>query len=211
MSCPFCTEIVTGLPPDREGVTVPTRLLRETADFVAIADISPLVVGHIIVVPRRHLLSFGAVPVRHRAQLTAFVADLSATLTERVGVPVLLEHGTDSGSDGGGCVSHAHLHLVPTGLDWRKPLARYRVTEVSSLDDLSYWGERDCPYVYAGAPCGAGLVADELAGIAKQFLRIEIARQLGLQGRIWDWRQHILGDNLTETVALFRGSEAVDR
>jgi diadenosine tetraphosphate (Ap4A) HIT family hydrolase len=211
MSCPFCTEIVTGLPPDREGVTVSTRLLHETADFVAIADISPLVVGHIIVLPRRHLLSFGTVPSKHRAQLAALVSELSTTLAERVGAPILLEHGTDSSSDGGGCVSHAHLHLVPAELDWREPLSRYRVTEVSSLDDLSYWGERDCPYVYAGAPSGAGLVADELRGIPKQFLRIEIARQLGLPGRIWDWRQHILGDNLTDTVALFLGREVVDR
>ncbi len=211
MSCPFCVEIVTGLPPDREGVTVPTRLLRETADFVAIADISPLVVGHIIVIPRRHLLSFGTIPAGHHTQVAALVAELSATLTERVGAPVLLEHGTGSGSDGGGCVSHAHLHLVPAALDWREPLARYQVTEVFSLDDLSYWGDRDRPYVYAAAPSGVGLVADELTDIPKQFLRIEIARQLGLPGRVWDWRQHILGDNLTETVALFLGREAVGR
>ncbi|USX56222.1 HIT family protein [Lentzea sp. HUAS12] len=186
---------------------MPTRLLRETADFLAIADISPLVVGHIIVVPRRHLLSFGAIPDVHRPQLGTLVADLSATLIEHVGVPVLLEHGTDSASDGGGCVSHAHLHLVPAALDWREPLARYRLTEVSSLDELSYWAERDRPYIYAGAPSGAGLVADELIDIPKQYLRIEIARQLGLPGRVWDWRQHILSDNLTETVALFQSRE----
>lgn len=203
MSCPFCSEMATGLPPAREGVTIPSRRLWETPHFVMIADISPLVVGHVIIIPRAHILSFGSIPQEFLAELSEFILKASEKLAAHAFPPVVLEHGSDSLSDTGGCVAHAHLHLVPAPLDMRSPLGKWQQTEISSMHDLRNWAQQDIPYVYVGDPHGAGVVADRLVGIPKQFLRIEVARQVGLADPLWDWRTHILDRNLRDTVELF--------
>ncbi len=211
MSCPFCTEINTGLPPDREGVTVPTRVVRQTRNFTVVADISPLVVGHVIILPRTHILSFGSVRSADLPELNELILELADTLAERVTAPVLLEHGSDADSDHGGCVAHAHLHLVPAAIDMTVPLSPWRQTKVLSLAELNEWARRDVPYLYVGDPTGAGLVSDHLTGVPKQFIRIEVGQQVGLPDPLWDWRQHILEQNLNATVDLFCSRPRVRR
>jgi diadenosine tetraphosphate (Ap4A) HIT family hydrolase len=200
MSCPFCEELATGLLPDREGVDITSRVVRSTEHFVALADISPLVVGHLIIIPRAHVLSVGHLGQERREELRELVAELRAELVARFAEPAVFEHGSDSMSDGGGCVAHAHLHLVPAPVDLGAALAQWQVRRVESFDDLEQWSAADRAYVFAGDHLGRGLVADGLAGIPKQFLRIEIARQLGIEAPWWDWRRHILAENLRATV-----------
>src|SRR5690349_7438747 len=113
MNCPFCSEIASGLPPDREGVDVVSREILRTEHFVVLADISPLIVGHVLVLPRSHDLSFGAVASTHLAEFRELSTGLRQTLATTFSEPVLMEHGTDSRSAGGGCVAHAHMHFVP--------------------------------------------------------------------------------------------------
>lgn len=204
MTCPFCAEIATGMLPDREGVHIASREICRSANFIVVADISPLVVGHLLVLPRQHLLSFGAVPSGHLPELRALLAALSARLATRYGEPMLLEHGTDSNSDGGGCVSHAHLHLVPGVNGMAESLSAFRVTKVASLSDLRKWADSDEPYLYVGDSTEAGHVADQLGDIPKQFLRIEVARLVGIRHPLWDWRRHIQTGNLNRTVSELR-------
>lgn len=203
--CPFCEEIATDLPPDRDGVGVSSRRVFETHSFVVFADISPLTTGHLIVVPRSHVLSFGAVVRTNAEELAVLVERLARTLRRRYCEPLLLEHGSDSSSDGGGCVAHAHLHFIPVEADLTSVLHPYSSRGVSSFQDLAQWADEDRPYVFVGNRLGVGHVADQLQGIPKQFIRIEVAKALGLAGPLWDWRSHILTENLTRTVSDLKG------
>lgn len=201
MNCPFCSEIATGLPPARVPPNLQSRIVFTSRHFVVVIDISPLVVGHVLVLPKSHTLSVGALSGAERHELVEVVD----RICEKLGVinakgVIALEHGSDSSADGGACVSHAHLHLLPTGpLGMDEALASYRLASVDGYDDLVRWAELDKPYVFIGEPSGAGLVADHLAGIPKQFLRIELARRLAIPDPLWDWRKHLLAENLLRT------------
>ncbi len=102
MDCIFC-KIAAG--------TVPAKLLFEDDEVIAFADIHPQAPVHVLVVPRRHIVSL-AQAVRSDdallARLYGTVAELARTLK--------LDHGyrtvINTGPDGGQTVDHLHVHLL---------------------------------------------------------------------------------------------------
>jgi diadenosine tetraphosphate (Ap4A) HIT family hydrolase len=201
VNCPYCQELQSGRLPDFCDVDIDSRILHETNRFVVMADISPLVPGHVIIVPKAHILCYGAVEDTARDEFSGIVNAARTIIRERYGPSVILEHGTSSLAAGGDHVSHAHLHIVPAPVDIRDSLLNFNTTTIASLSDLSYWAARDEAYIYFESCAGERIVADRISGIVRQqFIRTEIARRIGLPDPLWDWRRHILSDNLRSTV-----------
>src|SRR5581483_2624338 len=175
------------------------RFLAETEHFSVVPDISPLVPGHVMILPKSHQRSFGAVPLEQADEFSELVALVKRVLTECYERPIVLEHGTNSLSVGGGCVSHAHLHFMPKAVDFRPALSKYGMSPLSRFEDLRSWADQDRSYVFFGAVDGEMYVADQLFGIPRQFIRIEFARAIGLPDPLWNWREHILLENLEST------------
>jgi hypothetical protein len=69
-----------------------------------------------------------------------------------------------------------------------------------SLSDLSRWAARDEEYIYFESCAGERIVADQIVNIPRLFIRSEVAKRVGLPDPLWDWRRHILTDNLRSTV-----------
>jgi hypothetical protein len=96
------------------------------------------------------------------------------------------------------------LHIVPAPIDIRDSLANFNTTSIASLSDLSHWAARDEAYIYFESCTGERMVADRIVGLKRLFFRSEIARRIGIPDPLWDWRRHILSDNLRSTVATLR-------
>jgi diadenosine tetraphosphate (Ap4A) HIT family hydrolase len=200
VNCPFCRELQSGTLPDFCDADIDSRILHETDRFVVMADISPLVPGHVMIVPKAHILCYGAVEAAARDEFSGIVNATRTILRKHYGPSVILEHGTCSLDDVADHVSHAHLHIVPAAIDIRNSLLNFNTTTVASLSDLSNWAARDEAYIYFESCAGERMVADRLSGILRLFFRREIARQVGIPDPLWDWRRHILSDNLRSTV-----------
>jgi hypothetical protein len=125
-------------------------------------------------------------------------------LREHYGPSVILEHGTSSLDDVADHVTHAHLHIVPAAIDIRDALLKFNTTTIASLSDLSDWASRDEGYIYFESCAGERIVADGLSGIPRLFFRSQIAKQVGLPDPLWDWRRHILSENLRSTLDTLR-------
>jgi len=190
--------------PDLCDADIDSRILHETNRFAVMADISPLVPGHVMIVPKAHILSYGAVEPTAHDEFSCIVNATRAVLNEHYGPSVILEHGTSSLEPVADHVTHAHLHLVPAAVDIREALQNFNVKTIASLSDLSSWAARDAEYIYFESCSGERMVADRIVGIKRLFFRREIARQIGLQDPLWDWRRHILNDNLRSTVETLR-------
>jgi diadenosine tetraphosphate (Ap4A) HIT family hydrolase len=203
-NCPFCRELESGKLPDYCDAGVDSRILHETARFVVIPDISPLVPGHVMIVPKAHILCYGAVEADARHEFASLVNVTRRVLREHYGPSVILEHGTSSLEPVADHVTHAHLHIVPAAIDIRNALVNFNTTTIASLADLSSWAARDAEYIYFESSAGERMVADRITGIKRLFFRREIAKQIGMPDPLWDWRQHILRDNLRSTVQTLR-------
>jgi len=98
MSCTFC-KIVSG--------ELPTNLLWENDDFIAILDIRPIHAGHILIIPRKHIDYIFNVDEPTYQGIFNVAKKLAgplkkATDAKRIGISV---EGLD--------LPHLHLHLIP--------------------------------------------------------------------------------------------------
>jgi len=200
VNCPFCRELQSGGLPDFCDAGIGSRILHETDRFVVMADISPLVPGHVMIVPKAHILCYGAVEDGARDEFSGIVSATRSIIAEHYGPSVLLEHGTSSRAPVADHVTHAHLHIVPADIDIRDSFLNYHTTTIASLADLSRWAARDEEYLYFESCSGDRIVADRIVNIKRLFIRSEVAKRVGLPDPLWDWRRHILSDNLRSTV-----------
>jgi diadenosine tetraphosphate (Ap4A) HIT family hydrolase len=199
-NCPFCRELQSGKLPDFIDVDIESRILHETDRFVVMADISPLTPGHVMIVPKAHILCYGAVEAFAQNEFSGIVDAARTVITEHYGPSVMLEHGTSSLAPVADHVTHAHLHIVPADIDIRDCLRDFHTTMIASLSDLSRWAARDEEYIYFESCAGERIVADRIVNIPRLFIRSQVAKQIGLPYPLWDWRRHILTDNLRSTV-----------
>jgi len=157
-----------------------------------------------MIVPKAHILSYGAIDATSRDEFSAVVHATRAVLGHHYGPSVILEHGTSAREPVADHVTHAHLHIVPAAIDIRDSLINFNTTSIASFFDLTNWAARDEAYIYFESCSGDRTVAYQIDGIARLFIRSQVARQVGLPDPLWDWRRHILSDNLHSTVETLR-------
>jgi diadenosine tetraphosphate (Ap4A) HIT family hydrolase/8-oxo-dGTP pyrophosphatase MutT (NUDIX family) len=148
-------------------------VLVETPRFLVVCDRTPLVPGHLLIIPRPHLACYGALPRPLHAEFRALKARVADFLTETFGPPVFFEHGLVAQT-----VPHAHLHAVPLpdGVALLPTLRdSHALTPARGLASLRRWYRERGPYVYyeerqrghllppAGAPAGNLKAAFEAA------------------------------------------------
>ncbi|WP_410646118.1 hypothetical protein [Amycolatopsis sp. cmx-4-54] len=95
----------------------PSRLICSTENLTLLADMSPLALGHLLLLPSDHYLSFAQVLSLHEAEVAGFLADVVPLYREAFGEPLILEHGSSAGQDSHACITHAHLHFLPVDGD----------------------------------------------------------------------------------------------
>jgi diadenosine tetraphosphate (Ap4A) HIT family hydrolase len=203
MNCPFCTELATDLPPSPLPSGCSSRIILDSATFVVLVDYSPLTEGHVLVVPRRHLLSFGAIPASDHAELDRILQRLTSIMERKYGAVTIMEHGSSKSMDSGSCIAHAHLQIVPVGFNILPALDAYNPREIQSLADLNQWAASDKEYIFLRTSNGSHIVADSLAGVPRQFIRQVIGDRLGLTPEQWDWRITVREQCFYATLAAF--------
>jgi len=207
VNCPFCRELQSGRLPDFCDAEIDSRILHETNRFVVLPDISPLVPGHVMIVPKAHILCYGAIEATAWDEFLGIVNAARAIIKQYYGPPVILEHGTSPLAPVADHVTHAHLHIVPADIDIRDSFLNFNTTTIASLSDLSHWAARNEEYLYFESCAGERMVADRIVNIKRLFIRSEVARRIGIPDPLWDWRRHILSDNLRSTVKTLRTAD----
>lgn len=128
-------------------------ILAETEHFILLADHAPLVEGHLLIVPRRHLACYGALPAALEADFLAAKRRASAFLRARYRAPIFFEHGVFRQT-----VFHAHLHAIPFGAVrfGVRALAAEHGRPVGALADVRDWYAQRGHYFYIEEPGGGG-------------------------------------------------------
>ena len=86
---------------------IPAHVVAETADYLAFLDVSPLVMGHVLVIPKKEIDYLFDMDEESYFGLTLFAKIVATGLKEafpckKVGVAVI---GLE--------VPHVHIHLIP--------------------------------------------------------------------------------------------------
>ena len=98
-TCPFC-------------VPEPSRLLVSEGLVLALRDGYPVSPGHSLIVPRRHVGSFGEVGLEEQSAMLAMLRRVKALLDEELR-PDGYNIGINDGAAAGQTVMHVHMHVIP--------------------------------------------------------------------------------------------------
>jgi hypothetical protein len=159
-----------------------------------------------LLVPKGHFISMGALPDTMFAELDAFKSFLCSMLTECYGSVATFEHGPSRERRSVGCgVDHAHLHLVPVSFDLASltsPLlptgARWRPAGIQECRNSHRLGE---DYLYVEQPVSSGqIVTGELGS---QVFRRVIASRIG-HPKEYNWREHPHVERVMATINRIR-------
>jgi diadenosine tetraphosphate (Ap4A) HIT family hydrolase len=158
-------------------------------------SVSPLRVGHLLVLPRTHVTSCAQVNPTLLDQLPGIVAELTARLAGAHRQMLLFEHGVGACRDGGCGVTHAHLHLVPvTTAELASCISRFAYEAPGrtpgSLAQCLAKPSRNDTYMLMGTCEHARLAARD--HVPSQRLRRLVAGVIGSGAEDWrqlvDWR-----------------------
>jgi histidine triad (HIT) family protein len=102
MSCLFC-KIIDG--------SIPSTRVYEDEQCIAFADINPQAPVHLLIIPRKHILSLAEATTEDSAlfsHLLWTVAEIAREKNLAAGYRVVI----NIGANGGQTVDHLHLHLL---------------------------------------------------------------------------------------------------
>jgi diadenosine tetraphosphate (Ap4A) HIT family hydrolase len=184
-----------------------TRVIYRSDHLTLLADMSPLTVGHLLLVSNDHLLSFGAAISAHEDEVKDVLNSLIDHYARTFGEPILMEHGSSPNMAGSACITHAHMHFLPLQLD-----AVHRVmtqdglaaTELGTLNDLRQLGEQEVPYFYCGDRTRHHVYGVALE-LRRQYLRSVAGRLLHIIDPEWDYAVVVRRELLRITMARATG------
>ena len=109
-NCIFC-KIVAG--------QIPAKKVHEDDELLAFHDINPWAPVHVLIIPKRHIVSMADVTDADAGLLGRMMA-LSPKLMRDMGVTNGFRHVINTGPDGRQEVMHLHLHVMGGPRPWAK-------------------------------------------------------------------------------------------
>ena len=97
--CDFCY-------PDKE---TRSRILKQTKNFFILSDIGPIVPGHLLLIPKKHIPCLATMDKNLEKKFLALKDKITFFSTLYYGFPLIFEHCIT-----GQTIFHAHLHFIPT-------------------------------------------------------------------------------------------------
>ncbi len=102
--CVFCA-IVQG--------KMPAKIVADNEQFIAFLDIQPKAAGHIVVVPKRHVLTYDMLDMAEEAAYNLLVKQLILKQRSALGATGYTLISSNGGSSGQ-AVPHFSAHIIPT-------------------------------------------------------------------------------------------------
>jgi ATP adenylyltransferase len=174
----------------------------ESENFVAVPSLGSLVEGWLLVVPRQHFISIGALTPDLHEEFTIFKQNVSARLSSVYGEPCAFEHGPCAPNREVGCgVDHAHVHLVPLDFDLVDAATAYlpeAAWEAASWSECRRAAAEGLDYLFVEQPIGAGRIS-VAPQLGSQVLRRAIASMIGRPDE-FNWRGHRHEANIAKTI-----------
>lgn len=150
--CPFCGNN-RKLFLAKHGYNVSEMYFYEDMDFSISPDLSPLVTGHLLVIPTKHYASFGEIVNSSMLQRIRTISENLLGTNDLL----IFEHGAVLEGKSGASVDHAHMHIMPRPNNMTIDLIDKYVTELGCIssqkvlapqDVLHGFYENKQPYIF---------------------------------------------------------------
>jgi diadenosine tetraphosphate (Ap4A) HIT family hydrolase len=165
------------------------KILVQSERFALIPDISPLLVGHSLLMTKEHINSFSQLPPSWMHEFAEVRTEAISHVTRIAGSPLLFEHGSAGAVVRSGvCIQHAHIHLIPSRApvnEWMEELGE--VEEIgSAFQQLPSFVTTPDYLCYEDQDGHGYLLRSFGLPIPCQFIRRKLAHHFSLPS--WNWK-----------------------
>lgn len=195
LDCPYCANI-SGLnagSPRRPRSDF-DQVLAGSADVVIVPTVGMLLPGYLLAVTRTHVESFAQLDPEVLATAWDWIQKRVDQLSFAYGSYLLFEHGSGGTQPSGGCVSHAHLHLIPGVREQEEVLIEALHAQPMDLTELSSFANNNYALIQ-----GAGMHIATDTDLPSQWIRRRVAEALGTPEN-YDWALFPGEENLKKTL-----------
>lgn len=208
--CSFCDEL-TGIGDNSffdafaktefAKVGLDNRIVAETENFVLMPMVGPLVPMYLLLVSKKHFLSFAHMPIDMLAEANRVMKKLCAVFSKTTCEPLFFEHGPMSANERGACCSdHAHIHSVAIEADIKNDFEERGLTKrkISSFFEIKRQLISNCPYLFYQNQARGMYLADA-PDVESQLIRKMLAVKIGALSRL-EWIDDRRTDWMIEVV-----------
>lgn len=191
--CCFCDEFQGGGFPEKylKHYPVKSRVCLESENFIVVPSISPIVVGHFLVLPKKHISNLFSIKKSEWDEFLRIVGFVIDRLKSLFGEYFIFEHGVGNDYFEGCGVDHAHLHIMPIPKKYHDDIisAVSICSDKVVIDSVSsiYNAKNDCSsYLLFGYELSKMnyLAEDKMTS---QFIRRVVSCKLGVDS--YDWKE----------------------
>jgi diadenosine tetraphosphate (Ap4A) HIT family hydrolase len=178
------------------------RTIVDGGDLKLIPDMSPLVLGHMLIVPVRHYLSFGHAAKEIAPEIQCFLDFVLPRYRSTFGTSLILEHGSSSDMMTRACITHAHWHLVPLdGAEVHRIVLEdgFDAEDLHDYADLERYADADAAYFYSAFDDRRIAYGGDF-NTRRQYLRSTMAKMLDIPDPLWDYAVAVRKELLRETM-----------
>ena len=210
--CCFCNEMKSGLMPEqfimKSGLH--NRIVMQDPNWITVIDISPLALGHMLLLPRGHVTSLAQLSPSLFKSFLEYKRLAVSMAQQQFGNLICWEHGVGEGQEGGCGVTHAHLHILPQSQAVVKKLNEWlyqHLPDVNAIRDANSLCDIVSPcdsYLYWEIRAKAPAVS-LINNLPSQFMRKLVAEISGVAQ--WDWKDLYnwnIFDSTAKALALIR-------
>jgi len=203
IGCSFCSQLERNQMPNEyiKQSGIHNRVLDESENFIAIPSISPIVEGHVMIIPRYHISSMCQIKATEKSEFLNFAQNMIHAVERIYGDAAITEHGIGNGKFGGCGVTHAHLHIIPIekkiSCEILKQISEdFVVSGPIHLSGIFETGDSNHSYLIYGESLNKLYVSFQ-ESIPSQYIRKSIAHHTSKSS--WDWRQMFGWDDFVRT------------
>lgn len=211
MNCLFCSIIET---PDLHK-NPEDEVIEETENFYAKPALGQFIEGYTLINSKKHYNCFACISATELNEFDMFKQKIIKRLSNIYSLPVIVfEHGGAAfhhrssncagciaqpliySSDCGGCIDHAHMHLIPFDKDIHNLLKEnFDFERIEDLVELLKYQAENLSYLYYESTNRERFVFKVDEKLPSQFLRKLVCEILG-QPNVWNWAKHPFRDKI---------------
>jgi len=207
-NCGFCAEI-NNIDNDhnllnrwiKQESGLNSRVIFETKNFVVLPTLGSFVEGYLLVVAKDHYPCMGALPDELMSEAEQVIQKTRSIIKRVYKTNVVsFEHGALSCSNKfGGCLDHAHMHIVPFESNLSPIISQYNMDlSKGCFFDVKHRWINEKPYLFfMDTDDSCYFIESDV--MPSQFIRQVICAKIGKPDS-WDWRENPFINNLLETV-----------
>jgi len=126
VDCVFC-EIVKG--------AIPSHILYQDQDFIAILDKYPIAFGHTLVMPKKHFERVNDLPIHDFGALYARVYAINRIIVSRMNASA--SHiSINDGAAANQLIPHVHVHIIPRSLNDNAGFTARKLLKADEMDTI---------------------------------------------------------------------------